>query len=134
MYHDHGIAVEGTMLLGMDDHTEDFIKRFIDFLLTIELDLAEFTVLTPFPRTQVFKQMSSEGRIFDLDWNHYNAATVVYMPKKMAPDVLQELYHEAWRRFYETESQAVKMGKLFMKIYKRSGKDRRVRRPVPPSP
>jgi len=133
MYHDHGIGVEGTILLGMDDHTEDFIKRFIDFLLTIELDLAEFTVLTPFPRTQVFKQMSSEGRIFDLDWNHYNAATVVYLPKKMTPDVLQELYHEAWQRFYAAESQSVKMGKLFLKIYKRSGKDRLVpRRPVPP--
>ena len=38
-YHDHGIGVEGTILLGLDDHTEDSIKRLIDFLLEIELDL-----------------------------------------------------------------------------------------------
>src|SRR3989339_303596 len=48
-YHDHGIAVEGTVLLGLDSHTEDDIKRLVDFLLEIDLDLAEFTVLTPVP-------------------------------------------------------------------------------------
>ena len=32
-YHDHGIGVEGTILLGLDEHTEDDIKRLIDFLL-----------------------------------------------------------------------------------------------------
>ena len=53
-YHDHGIGVEGTILLGLDDHSEDDIKRLIDFLLEIELDLAEFTVLTPFPHTQAY--------------------------------------------------------------------------------
>ena len=49
-YHDYGIGVEGTILLGLDNHDEDFIKRLIDFLLEIDLDLAEFTVLTPFPQ------------------------------------------------------------------------------------
>jgi len=40
-YHDYGIAVEGTILLGMDNHTEDYIKRLIDFLMEVDLDLAE---------------------------------------------------------------------------------------------
>ena len=45
---DRGIGVEGTIILGMDDHDEDYIKRLVDFLLDIKLDLAEFTILTPF--------------------------------------------------------------------------------------
>lgn len=118
MYHDYGIGVEGTILLGMDEHTEDFIKRFIDFLLTIELDLAEFTVLTPFPGTQVYEQMNAEGRIFDKDWNHYNASTVVIQPRRMKPETLQRLYYDAWDNFYAAESQSVKMSKLFLQIYK----------------
>ncbi len=123
MYHDYGIGVEGTILLGMDEHTEDFIKRFIDFLLTIELDLAEFTILTPFPGTQVYEQMKSEGRIFDTDWNHYNASTVVFQPYRMTPDALQKLYYDAWDSFYAAESQSVKMSKLFLQIYKDRRKD-----------
>ena len=61
-YHDHGIAVEGTILLGLDSHSEDYIKRLIDFLLEIELDLAEFTVLTPFPHTKAFAELEKQNR------------------------------------------------------------------------
>lgn len=51
-YHDYGIGVEGTILLGLDNQSEDDCKRLIDFLLEIDLDLAEFTVMTPFPAYQ----------------------------------------------------------------------------------
>ncbi len=125
MYHDHGIAVEGTILLGMDHHTEDFIKRFIDFLLEIDLDLAEFTILTPFPHTRVFEQMDRENRIIDRDWRHYNAGTVVYKPKLMSPDTLQSLYYEAWKRFYEDEPQHMKISRLFWNVAKESLKRKR---------
>ena len=118
MYHDHGIGVEGTILLGLDNHDEDFILRLIDFLLTIDLDLAEFTVLTPFPHTQAWEQLEAEGRIFDRDWNHYNAGQVVYQPRLMTPDKLQELYHLAWDSFYGKENQSWRMSKMFMKVIK----------------
>jgi len=125
MFHDHGIAVEGTILLGLDDHTEDFIRRFLDFLLDIELDLAEFTVLTPFPRTRVYDDLDAEGRILDRDWSHYNAGTVVYQPRQMSPEVLQELYNEAWTSFYREEPQHIKMSKLFWTVAKESLKRRK---------
>jgi len=115
-YHDHGIAVEGTILLGLDDQTEDSIKRLIDFLLEIELDLAEFTVLTPFPHTRAYTDLLKQNRITSFDWNNYNAGKVVYQPKNMTADKLQELYHLAWNTFYEKESQNEKMFKLFMKV------------------
>lgn len=116
MYHDHGIAVEGTILLGLDDHTEDFIRRLIDFLLTIDLDLAEFTVLTPFPHTEAARQLERDGRILDRDWRHYNASTVVYQPRHMSPDTLQDLYNLAWKEFYRQESQTMRMAKLFLQV------------------
>ena len=48
---DHGIGVEGTILLGTDDQDENYIKRLVDFLCEIEIDLVEFTILTPFPHS-----------------------------------------------------------------------------------
>lgn len=115
-YHDHGIAVEGTILLGLDDHTEDKIKRMIDFLLDIKLDLAEFTILTPFPHTKAFDDLHSQNRIFSYDWNDYSADTVVFFPKHMSPEKLQELYDYAWKTFYKDESQQFKMAKLYKKV------------------
>ena len=122
-YHDHGIGVEGTILLGLDDQTEDDIKRLIDFLLEINLDLAEFTVLTPFPHTKVWDDLLREDRIFDQDWNHYNAGQVVFKPKHMTPEKLQELYAYAWDAFYKDETQEQKMFKLFSKVVLREMND-----------
>ncbi|MBI4646538.1 MAG: cobalamin B12-binding domain-containing protein, partial [Bacteroidia bacterium] len=64
-YHDFGISVEGTILLGLDNQTEDDIMRLIDFLMEINLDLAEFTVLTPFPHTKAYDDLLRQQRIFD---------------------------------------------------------------------
>jgi len=125
MMHDHGIKVEGTILLGLDDHTEDFIRRFIDFLLEINLDLAEFTILTPFPHTRIERQLEEEGRILHRNWQDYNAAQVVYRPRHMQPETLQRLYEHAWRSFYAERSQTVRMSELFMDVIKDSIRRRR---------
>jgi radical SAM superfamily enzyme YgiQ (UPF0313 family) len=122
-YHDYGIGVEGTILLGLDDQTEDDIKRLIDFLLEINLDLAEFTILTPFPHTKAYNDLHRQGRIFDHDWDNYNAGKVVYQPKHMTPDKLFELYKYAWDSFYKDESQEQKMFKLFASVLLREMKD-----------
>ena len=122
-YHDHGIGVEGTILLGLDRHTEDYIRRLIDFLLEIELDLAEFTVLTPFPHTRAFEELHREGRIFSFDWNDYTADKVVYRPRHMSPEKLQELFHYAWETFYGDESQQIKMYKLLQQVVRKEKAD-----------
>jgi radical SAM superfamily enzyme YgiQ (UPF0313 family) len=115
-YHDHGIGVEGTILLGLDTHTEDYIKRLVDFLLEIELDLAEFTILTPFPHTKAADELEQQKRIFSYDWNDYSADKVVYQPRHMSPEKLQELFEYAWNVFYQDEPQELKMFKLFQKV------------------
>ncbi len=115
-YHDYGIAVEGSILLGLDYHTEDYIKRLVDFLLDIELDMAEFTVLTPFPHTQTFDDLHKEGRILSYNWNDYTCGKVVIQPKLMTPEKLQEMYYYCWDKFYEEEPQNYKMFKLLKNV------------------
>ena len=122
-YHDHGIAVEGTILLGLDDHTEDGICRLVDFLLEINLELAEFTILTPFPHTRAFDDLHRTGRILSYDWNDYTADKVVFQPCHMSPEKLQELYTYAWDTFYRSEPQTYKMFKLLQKVMEREKAD-----------
>ena len=115
-YHDYGIGVEGTILLGLDNHTEDNIKRLIDFILELNLDLAEFTVVTPFPHTKAYDDYLRQGRIFDFEWSHYNAGQVVFRPKNMSTERLQELYEYAWDAFYKDEAQELKMLRIFCNV------------------
>lgn len=122
-YQDHGIGVEGTILLGLDSQTEDSIMRLIDFLLEIGLDLAEFTVLTPFPHTKAFDELQRQNRILSTDWDAYSADRVVFQPKHMSPERLQELLDYAWSAFYRDESQNIKMAKLFQQVVRKEMAD-----------
>ena len=118
-YHDHGIKVEATVILGTDDHDVDSIKRLVDFLLEIELDLAEFTILTPFAFSPIRAKLESEGRILSDRFENYTCDRVVFQPLRMTADQLQEMYYYAWDTFYAEESQELKMGRLFISALKR---------------
>jgi radical SAM superfamily enzyme YgiQ (UPF0313 family) len=128
MLQDNGIGVEGTILLGTDDHDEDGIKQLVDFLCQIRLDVAEFTIMTPFPHTPIREQMQQEGRILTDDWARYTADTVVFQPRKMSVDKLQELYEYAWDTFYADSGYQLRMGQLFQKVIEREIADGTYRR------
>ncbi len=120
---DRGIGVEGTVLLGLDGHDEDTIKRLVDFLLEVDLDLAEFTVVTPFPHSPIREQLEREGRILHDDWIRYTGGEVVFQPKKMKVEALQEMYEYAWETFYASCSKEVQMAKLYVKVLEMEKKD-----------
>ncbi len=120
---ERGIGVEGTIILGTDDQDEDEIKRLVDFLIEIDLDLAEFTILTPFPHTPIRAKYEKEGRILHNDWKKYTCSEVVFKPARMSVDKLQEMYDYAWNTFYSDMSKEVKMARLYLKVLEKEKKD-----------
>ncbi len=130
---DHGIGVEGTIILGRDDHDVDGIKRLVDFLMEINLDLAEFTIQTPFPQSPVRAELQQQGRLLSDRWLDYTCDKVVFQPKLMTPDELQEMYYYAWDTFYADGGYSLKMGELFRKVVKREIADGTLRRYAPAS-
>ena len=128
---DHGIGIEGTIILGTDDQSVDDIKRLVDFLMEVELDVAEFTVLTPFMHSPIRKKFEQEGRILSNDWLKYTADKVVFQPKQMTPDELQEMYYYAWDTFYAGSGHQLKMGELFQQVIRREIEDGTYRRYEP---
>jgi radical SAM superfamily enzyme YgiQ (UPF0313 family) len=123
-YKDHGIGVEGTIILGTDDQDADFIKRLVDFLLEVDMDLAEFTIMTPFQHTPIRKKMAKEGRLLpDKSWADYTCDRVVFKPAKMSPDELQKMFYYAWDTFYKHKTQEERMGDLFRRLIQREMAD-----------
>ena len=62
------------------------------------------------------KQLKDENRIITDELHRYNAGEVVFQPKNMSPEKLQELYHYSWETFYHDEPQTYKMYKLYKKV------------------
>jgi radical SAM superfamily enzyme YgiQ (UPF0313 family) len=125
---EYGIGIEGTIILGTDDQDADYIKRLVDFLLEVQLDVAEFTILTPFPHSPIRAQLEKEGRILSNNWLDYTADKVVFQPKRMSPEKLQEMYYYAWDTFYAGGGHALRMGKLFKDVMLREMNDGTYRR------
>ncbi len=128
MLKDHGIGIEGTILLGLDSHDENYIKRLVDFLLEEELDMAEFTILTPFPHTPIRKKLEKQNRILSSNWLEYTCDKVVFQPAQMSPEKLQELFYYAWDTFYQGGGHQLKMANLFKKVITREMDDGTYRR------
>ena len=55
----------------------------------IGLDSARFAILTPYPGTPLFEKLEKESRIITYDWSKYNRKNVVFKPKNMTINELQ---------------------------------------------
>ncbi len=128
MLQDYGIGVEGTIILGTDDQDLDGIKKLVDFLCNVGLDVAEFTIMTPFLHTPLRVQMEKEGRILSNNWAEYGADKVVFQPKQMTPDELQWAFDYAWDTFYADAGYQLRMGQLFQQVIEREMADGTYRR------
>ncbi|SDP48875.1 B12-binding domain-containing radical SAM protein [Desulforhopalus singaporensis] len=120
---DHGIGVEAAVLLGTDNQDADYIKRLVDFLLEIDVDMCEFSILTPFPHAPITATYEREGRILHRDWGRYTTAEVVFKPRQMSPETLQEMYCYAWETFYKEMPQSLRMARLFTDLVKKEMAD-----------
>lgn len=98
--HDHGILVQGTIVLGFDTDDQSSFDRTIEFIIQSKLDIAQITAYTPFPGTMAFTRLKNEGRILTYDWNLYNGQNVVFKPSKMSAQELQEGLAHVWKETY----------------------------------
>lgn len=98
--HDHGISIEGAFIFGFDDDEPSVFEETVEFADRVGVDAAQFGILTPFPGTAVWKKLSNEDRLISKDWAEYTIGKVVFRPKKMSSERLQQGSDWAWREFY----------------------------------
>lgn len=102
--HDHGIGIQGSFIFGNDGDTPAVFDDTVRFTTENRLDAALFSILTPFPGTRLYYKMCSEGRILSQDWSRYDMNHVVFQPRGMSPQQLQEGFDWAYRRLYSWSS------------------------------
>lgn len=98
--HDLGIMINGSFVFGLDEDDTDVFKRTVDWGVNHGITTATFHILTPYPGTRQFKQLESEKRILNHNWDLYDTRHVVYQPKRLTAKELVEGYHQAYNDFY----------------------------------
>lgn len=102
--HKAGIEIIGSFVLGLDGDDRGVFRRTVEFAQRHKLVAAQFAVLTPFPGTEIRRQLEGEGRIVDHDWSHYTMGNVVFRPRHMAELELRAGQRYAYGRFYSIPS------------------------------
>lgn len=108
-FHDRGIAIQACFVFGSDTDDADVFDRTIQFVYDADIDLPQFSILTPFPGTETFASLESQGRIIERDWALYDAEHVVFRPRNLTPDQLQAGLIRAWRESYSLGSMAKRL-------------------------
>lgn len=98
--HDAGINILGSFVFGLDEDDKTVFKNTFDFIMETGMDAAQFHILTPFPGTVTYSTLEKEERIIDRDWAKYHTGEVVFQPKGMTADELQNGYYWIFRNTY----------------------------------
>jgi radical SAM superfamily enzyme YgiQ (UPF0313 family) len=94
----HHIGIQGSFIFGFDQDDPSVFKNTVEFVQKNNMELPNFSILTPFPGTPLRKRLEVEGRIFDHDWSHYDMSHVVFHPQRMSVQELQDGY--LWAQKY----------------------------------
>lgn len=98
--HDLGIMINGSFVFGLDDDDEHVFRRTVDWAVDHAITTSTFHILTPYPGTELYSAMKSQGRITSSNWDEYDTRHVVYETRNLKPHQLVEGYHWAYDSFY----------------------------------
>lgn len=102
--HDHGIALQGCFVFGLDHDGPDVFLKTAEFAVKARIDLPRFAIVTPFPNTGLYKRLEAEGRILTRNWELYDGQHVVFRPAKLSIEELQQGTELAWKHAYSLRS------------------------------
>ena len=104
LFHDNGIQVNGSFVLGFDHDGPDIFERTVEWVEQNRLECATFHIMTPYPATPLFAALEAEGRILHRDWRLYDTANVVFEPALMSPEQLYDGYSFCYERLFSHRS------------------------------
>ncbi len=104
IFHHNGIQVNGSFVFGFEHDTPEVFEQTTDWIEQNRLECATFHILTPYPGTPLFRQFEQEGRLLHKNWELYDTAHVVFRPKLMSAEALEEGYGWCYQRLFSHRS------------------------------
>ncbi len=106
----NGIAFHPSIVLGLDTDTPAIFDDTLEFLRRNRISSLTLNIMTPYPGTRIHQRLAEEGRLISNDWQYYNHKCVVFEPKRMSPEELQDGYRHVLKSFYSPREVARHFG------------------------
>jgi len=95
-----GIQVLGSFIIGFPGETVEMIEKTIRFAKRLNLDWAQFSILTPYPGTPLFEYAVKNNLLLTRDWSKYTATQPIIKLKDVTEEQLKRLFRKAYLSFY----------------------------------
>ncbi|MEM5781613.1 MAG: radical SAM protein, partial [Candidatus Aenigmatarchaeota archaeon] len=98
-----GIIVSGFFMLGLLGDTEKTMQDTINFAKELNLDIAQFTIATPYPGTRMYDMVKEKGKLLISDWDtfHHTSGKMLYeYPGTAKPEIVEKMYKKAHKEYY----------------------------------
>lgn len=101
-----GIQTYAYMMIGIPTETREEMFRSVDFVTKVlKADYAQFSILTPYPKTALYDRMLRDGIVTHDYWQEFaedprEGFKVRFWNKDFSEQELRELQDECMRRFY----------------------------------
>jgi anaerobic magnesium-protoporphyrin IX monomethyl ester cyclase len=96
-----GLETWGFFLIGLPTETKAQIEETIAFARFLDLDVAKFHVMQPYPGSTAFFQLEGKGLIQNYNYDQYGIHTApVHRLDDLTADEILEMQRRAYRRFY----------------------------------
>ena len=97
-----GMETIGFFIIGLPGETEETMEDTIRFACELDPIVANFSMATPFPGTEMYRQVLENGRLLVNDWGDFaffeNKAQ--FESDDMPAELVERKWREAYRRFY----------------------------------
>jgi anaerobic magnesium-protoporphyrin IX monomethyl ester cyclase len=105
---DHGILAQAMMVIGSRRDTSVTIRGLRNFSIRLDADLTIFTVLTPFPGTNIHAVAKERGWIEDTNYAHYDMTHAIMPTETLSRTELQQELLDCYRAFYGSPTSIVR--------------------------
>jgi len=97
---DAGIQVLGSFIIGFLQDTKETIKETIKFAKNLNLNYAEFSILTPYPGTPIFDYAKKHGMLLTENWSKYTGVEPIVKIEGATEKEIKTLFQKAYITFY----------------------------------
>lgn len=106
--HDAKITTVGNFMIGLPDETEKEIKQTLKFSRKIGLNYAQYSILVPYPFTEIYTEALERGIIRKDFWLEFskdpiknkNNFKVEYWTEHVSEEILFKIIKKSFKRFY----------------------------------
>lgn len=102
------IAAHTMFIIGHRKETEESLSKLREFVNELDPDLAIFTILTPFPGTEIYESARRNGWIEDYNWSHYDMIHAIMPTETLTRAQVQEELYNCYRSFYGSWSRRIR--------------------------